>query len=133
MTPKDKPLTRREIEAMLAAWCEQADAHEKLKAEYAEAVDIIRDLRRKLACAGVEGSPPPWEADIPRLQRLLIEVIAERDRLIAMWPSTVRRCVWIDSEGNWRAGNDPERDYPTKEAAVMAIAEKEKAKAGEGD
>lgn len=26
MTPKDKPLTRREIEALLAAWCEAKEA-----------------------------------------------------------------------------------------------------------
>jgi hypothetical protein len=34
-----------------------------------EGNDVIRDLRQKLAIAGVEGSPPPFEATIPRLIR----------------------------------------------------------------
>ncbi len=37
-------------------------------AEVERLKNVIRDLRQKLALAGVEGSPPPWETTIGRLR-----------------------------------------------------------------
>lgn len=52
-----------------------------LERERDEALAVIRELRQKLAEAGVEGSPPPWETTIARLERLACEARADAARL----------------------------------------------------
>ena len=52
----------RQLERDLITACEERDrykADSKLQEELKSSVDIIKELRRKLAEAGVEGSPPP--------------------------------------------------------------------------
>lgn len=44
---------------------------QRSKQENDEALDVIRELRQKLALAGVEGSSPPFETTIGRLEREL--------------------------------------------------------------
>lgn len=48
----------------------EAEEH-RVERENDEALDVIRELRQKLALAGVEGSPPPFETTIGRLEREL--------------------------------------------------------------
>jgi hypothetical protein len=60
------------------------------RAERDEAMGVIRDLRRKLAVAGVEGSPPPGQdttigslrAEVERL-RAVVEADERRLRMLA--------------------------------------------------
>ena len=44
-------------------------ANLRLLNEYDDALNVIRELRQKLAIAGVEGSPPPFETTIGGLRR----------------------------------------------------------------
>ncbi len=58
-----------------------ADDCRVLARSHESACRIVDDLRRKLAEAGVEGSPPPWETLIARLTRERDEARAEAARL----------------------------------------------------
>lgn len=53
----------------------------ELRAEVERSREVIRELRVKLAEAGVEGSPPPGETTIGQLQRQRDEARAARENL----------------------------------------------------